>query len=308
MKDATSLVRALLYLRDSTLPKRFALLVGLVLLTSASSPGQSSKGQITIYPPQATRPQTRMMTVDDVIRLSKAGLSDDVIIQQIKKKDQRFDLSTDQLVQLKSASVSERVIQVMIDPTRDPAPSPTDKTGAPAAQQAGQPSRQDSLSPTLPTEVGVYAKQKGKWIEVLPEVVNWKTGGIVKSVATVGVVKGDVNGHVNGANSRNRFAAPIEFLIVTPEGVAITEYQLLHLHGHGGDREFRTVTGGVFHVSGGATRDLLAFDGQKIGSRTYTVTFSSGLGVGEYGFLPPGAYASWNAASQGKLYSFRLIE
>jgi len=64
-----------------------------------------------------------MMTVDDVIRLSKAGLSDEVIIQQIKKKGQRFDLSTDQLVQLKSASVSERVIQVMIDPTKDPAPS-----------------------------------------------------------------------------------------------------------------------------------------------------------------------------------------
>jgi hypothetical protein len=249
-----------------------------------------------------------MMTVDDVIRLSKAGLSDEVIIQQIKKKGQRFDLSTDQLVQLKSASVSERVIQVMIDPTNDPAPSPIENTGAPAAQQAGQPSRQDSLSSTLPTEVGVYAKQKGKWTEVLPEVVNWKTGGVMKSVATAGVVKGDVNGHVNGANSRNRFAAPIEFLIVTPEGVAITEYQLLHLHGHGGDREFRTVTGGVFHVSGGATRDLLAFDGQKIGSRTYTVTLSSGLGVGEYGFLPPGAYASWNAASQGKLYSFRLIE
>jgi hypothetical protein len=63
-----------------------------------------------------------MMTVDDVIKLSKAGLSDDVIIQQIKKKGQRFDLSTDQLVQ-QSNSVSDRVIQVMIDPTKDPAPS-----------------------------------------------------------------------------------------------------------------------------------------------------------------------------------------
>src|ERR1019366_6643746 len=197
---------------------RFALLFSIVLFASASSPGQSSPGQMTVYFPSATHPQVRMMTVDDVIRLSKAGLSDDVIIQQIKKKGQRFDLSTDQLVQLKSASVSERVIQVMIDPTRDPAPSPIENTGAPAAQQAGQPSRQDSLSSTLPTEVGVYAKQKGKWIEVLPEVVNWKTGGVMKSVATVGVVKGDVNGHVNGANSRNRFAAPIEFLIVTPEG------------------------------------------------------------------------------------------
>lgn len=46
------------------------------------------------------------MTINDVIRLSKAGLSDDLIIEQIKKKGQRFDLSTDQLIQLKAASVS----------------------------------------------------------------------------------------------------------------------------------------------------------------------------------------------------------
>jgi hypothetical protein len=72
------------------------------------------------------------MTVDDVIRLSKAGLSDDVIIQQIRKKGQRFDLSTDQLVQLKSASVSERVIQAMIEPTEDTAPSQAEKAAAPA--------------------------------------------------------------------------------------------------------------------------------------------------------------------------------
>ena len=128
---------------------RFALLFSIVLFASASSPGQSSPGQsspsqsppgqMTVYFPSATHPQVRMMTVDDVIRLSKAGLSDDVIIQQIKKKGQRFDLSADQLIQLKSASVSERVIQVMIDPTRNPSPSPGEKkTGFPTPQQAGQ--------------------------------------------------------------------------------------------------------------------------------------------------------------------------
>src|ERR1035438_4815390 len=150
MKQATSL--------------RFALLFSIVLFASASSPGQSSPGQsspsqsppgqMTVYFPSATRPQVRMMTVDDVIRLSKAGLSDDVIIQQIKKKGQRFDLSADQLIQLKSASVSERVIQVMIDPARDPSPSPAEKkTGAPTPQQARQLSGQDSPSSGLPTEI-----------------------------------------------------------------------------------------------------------------------------------------------------------
>ena len=57
------------------------------------------------------------MRINGVIRLSKAGLSDDLIIEQIKKKGQHFDLSTDQLIQLKATSVSERVIAVMIDLT-----------------------------------------------------------------------------------------------------------------------------------------------------------------------------------------------
>jgi hypothetical protein len=95
---------------------------------------------------------------------------------------------------------------------------------------------------------------------------------------------------------------------VVPEGVAITEWQLLRFHPHADNREFRTVTGGVFHVSGGATRDLMPFDGKKIATRSYAVSFLRGSGAGEYGFLPPGAFASINAASAGKLYSFRIVE
>lgn len=73
---------------------------------------------MTLDFPSATRPQTKMMTVDDVIRLSKAGLSDDVIIQQIrnKNKDQSINLSTDQLLQLKGAHVSDRVIGMLSNP------------------------------------------------------------------------------------------------------------------------------------------------------------------------------------------------
>ena len=59
---------------------------------------------------KGTNPQPKPMTVKDVIKLSKAGLSDDLIIQQIRKKGQRFDLATRSALQLKSASVSERVI------------------------------------------------------------------------------------------------------------------------------------------------------------------------------------------------------
>ena len=308
VKRAASLLRASLPLRPVHLFPLFFWLILVGMCTFASA--QSKE----IYLSPSTN-QTKPMTVNDVIKLSKAGLSDDLIIAQIKKKGQHFDLSTDQLIQLKAASVSERVIAVMIDPTGGSPPTAEKKPasvgpstpGAPPAQPALQATRQaDPSTSVLPTEIGVYAKQQGKWVEVLPEVVNWKTGGVVKSVASVGVVKGDVNGHVNGANSRNRFAAPIDFLIVAPEGEAITEYQLLRLHEHGNGREFRAVTGGVFHVSGGAARDLVQFESTKTASRTFVVNIS--LGSGEYGFLPPGAFTSTNAASSGKVYSFRVIE
>jgi hypothetical protein len=134
MKRAASL------LFGSILARHFTLLFGIILFASANFQGQSSSGQMTVYFPSATRPTTAStMTVDAVIKLSKAGLSDDLIIQQFKKKGQRFDLSTDQLLQLKSASVSERVIQAMIDPTKDTVPLPA---VAPAPQRSGQSSGQ----------------------------------------------------------------------------------------------------------------------------------------------------------------------
>ena len=64
--------------------------------------------------------------------MSKARLSDDVIIQQLKKEGQYFNLTTDQLLQLKTAHVSKQVIQVMVDPypVRDSPPSSPEKTAA----------------------------------------------------------------------------------------------------------------------------------------------------------------------------------
>lgn len=172
MKCAASPVKVLLSSLECTYALLFALLFGIVLLTSGSCFGQSPSdqsppSQMRLNFPSATRPETRTMTIDDVVRMSKAGLSDDLIIQQIKKKGQRFDLSTDQLIQLKSASVSERVIQVMIDPTKDPLPSPAEKkTESPVPQQGGQgghaaeenvvtpppPAQPAPASPALPPE------------------------------------------------------------------------------------------------------------------------------------------------------------
>lgn len=231
---------------------------------------------------------------DAVVKMAKAGLSDTIIITTIQSGQAKFSTSPNDLVQLKQQGISDKVIEAMM----------ARATAAPATTATM------TLDADIPQglDVGIYFRKAGKWEEMLPEVVNWKTGGVVKNIASAGIVKGDVNGHVNGPHSRNSTASPVDVLIYAPEGTAITEYQLVHLHEQKDSREFRTVTGGVMHVSGGATRDLLPFDGKKVASRMYKVSLAN-LEPGEYAFLPPGAFtSSTGAASLGKMYSFHIVE
>lgn len=89
----------------------FSLLLGVILIAALRSATAQSK---VIYLSPTPGSQTKGMTVEDVIKLSKAGLSDDVIITQIKKRPQPFDLTPDELISLKNSHVSERVIETMV--------------------------------------------------------------------------------------------------------------------------------------------------------------------------------------------------
>jgi hypothetical protein len=101
---------------------------------------------------------------------------------------------------------------------------------------------------------------------------------------------------------------PLEFLIQTADGVDATDFQLVHLRAKSDAREFRTMTGGVFHRSGGASRDAVTFTQTRIAKHIYKVTLSPNLPRGEYGFLAPGLTNSSVSGSTGKAYTFRLVE
>lgn len=58
--------------------------------------------------------QSPVMTKEDVIALSKEGIGNEVIISQIKATRSYFQLSTTDLLELKKAGVSEKVIGAMI--------------------------------------------------------------------------------------------------------------------------------------------------------------------------------------------------
>ncbi len=234
------------------------------------------------------------MNNDSVIKMAKAGLGDDVIVGSINGQPGNYKTSTDDLIALKKAGVSDKVIGAMIaKASGGGAPAP-----APVAAGAGP-----------VNEVGVYYKKGDAWTDLNPEVVNFKTGGVLKSIGTAGIVKGDINGHLNGEHSPTGLKTPIEILIYTPEGTAATEYQLLRLHTQKDSREFRTMTGGVLHSSGGATRDSIAFENKKIAPRTYQIILPADIGSGEFGILPPSSGDGTGSSGRiGKLYSFQIIE
>lgn len=235
---------------------------------------------------------------DAVIKMAKSGLSEDIIAQTIAASPGHYDTGVNALIALKQAGVSDKEISAMIAKNAGPT--------------AASPIVAIAAGPALPPgvdEIGVYYKDKsGSWTEFAPEIINFKSGGFLKSLASDGIVKPDMNGHVPGKTSQLALTRPISILIYAPDGTAPEEYQLLKLRVNSNNREFRSVTGGVFHSSTGAKRDDVAFKVNKIGSRLYEITIGSDYAPGEYGILPPGSVSTVNAASAGKIFTFHITE
>jgi hypothetical protein len=235
------------------------------------------------------------LTNDAVVKMVKGGLSDAVVVQMIQSQPGSYMVTPDSMMSLKKDGVSDQVLAAMA--------AKGSGSGAPAAQSATTASANyDDL------DTGVYHKVKGEWIAVPTEVVNWKTGGVLKSIASDGIVKGDVNGHLKGGNSQTVVNSPLGFLIKAPDNMEATDFQLVHFHDKSNQREFRTTTGGVFHASGGASRDAVAFEEKKIAKHIYLVTLTGVTTPGEYGFLSPGLSNSTASGSTGKAYTFHVAE
>ena len=272
-------------------------LFGLLLMTALCAAQQLSK----------------RMTNKDVIEMVQLGLPDDLIIDKIQSAPTTdFDTSVVGLKALKQAKVSNDVIRVMVHPHAAAAPASAASAPAPAAEEAPAPAEPEASAPPpsmaagLPTEVGVYVLGKNGLKEVDPELVGWQTGGMLKTIGTLGIDKGHVNGKVANPRSPLQLPSPVVIILKTPEGTSATEYQLLHLDQKENRREFRAMTGGVVHASGGAERNSTPFQPHKIGERVWRIELSN-LPRGEYGFLPPGV-SSASISSSGKIYTFGVTE
>jgi hypothetical protein len=78
---------------------------------------QAQEAQLRAQAPQTLQrvEQSQPLTVADIKALSKAGISDDLIISQIRNSRTVYHFSTAGIVDLKNAGVSERVIDFMLN-------------------------------------------------------------------------------------------------------------------------------------------------------------------------------------------------
>jgi hypothetical protein len=251
--------------------------------------------------------QRAALTNADIVSMLRAKFDDATIIKMIQEHNANYDLSVDAMIRLKQAGATQAVLRAMIDA------GPGSKNAASADTEA--PAKAGATSSSgLPDEIGVYVRQKSGLVAIEPEIVNWQTGGVLKHAATLGLDHEHVNGTVTGPHSGlTATSSPgsdngaIEFVIRCPEGNSASEYQLLRFWEKSDRREFRSITGGVLHASGGAKNNVIPFHFEKLAPYTYKVELPA-IEPGEYGFLAPGMAASADLASRGKVYTFRIIE
>ncbi len=288
--------------------RKFALIIAIVLGLFGSASLEAQE-----YP---TRVQIMKILVNrDIIQMVRAKVSESTILEAINASPTNFDISGTGIAALKSSGVAETIIKAMI--TASSAPKPTIQvTPAQVSARPNNPAPRTDPPPAqttyVPEEIGLYVFEHGRWNPIEPEIVNWKTGGVLKALATFGIDREHIDGTVWKPHSPSdlTFAevfGTLDFEIRCADGDSASEYQLLRFWEKSDRREFRTVTGGVFHASGGAQDNVMDFRVEKIGPHTYKVQLKN-LRVGEYGFLAPGTTGSLNAASQGKVYTFRILE
>src|SRR5262245_6579829 len=97
----------------------------------------SMRGVIAIFVaiaftlPALSQNNAAAVSVDDVVKLHKAGISEAIIIARIKQANQPAQLSTDDLVKLGQAKVPDGVIQALMTPGPGPAGVAVAPTAAP---------------------------------------------------------------------------------------------------------------------------------------------------------------------------------
>ena len=181
------------------------------------------------------------LTVEDVVKLVKAGVTEELVITRLKRYNKPFDLNSDEILELKNSGVSETIIRYLLDPTLPyvpPAPPPP----APQPQAPSEPPK-DPLVLKVPPEPAIYWLADATSVKEafarldFKSVVPLDRGSKFASALTGGLKKGSQIGFLIGPASNVRVQRkPSLFYARLGTKASIEDIVLLKLDKEGGRR------------------------------------------------------------------------
>lgn len=303
-------------------------LVAVMAVPAMAAQGPPAKQAAAKRAPAARPPAPPAMTNADVLKLAKAGFSDDLLIARITASGTpRFDLDADALVALKDAGVSERVLAVMLG-SPDPGSAQSSTPRAPASTTGkgtvAQPLAVTGVPPPTVTadgeEAGIYVLDAGGRTMLEPTVFSGgKTGGVLVSGITLGFKKAKWKAVVRSPRAVQRLkASQPEFLFIferqssglshagTMLGASSpNEFVLARMTTAEHERELVVGQFGTLGATAGTrSEDTVELEVVRESPGVYRVRPRGALPPGEYCFFYAGGMSMVQSSGTGKLFDF----
>jgi len=267
--------------------------------------------------------QDETMTNEEVITLAKAGLNQSIIINKIKTSKSNFDLSTDGLIKLKQANVSDAVVTAMLEAKSGKQIS-GGNTSDNSSANGGSRGTGDPNDPMALQNYGIYMFEERdgnrKMTQLAPNVSSQnRTGGGFTAAVTpfgLGKVKTKANLPGTNANLQIKDSKPTFYFYLdstsgglnTSSGVPSvpTEFVLIRFNVRSDNREVTIAKSNQWGSKGGLSDEyVVPFNAESMGNGIYKITLNNDLKKGEYAFyLVNSGNSNASAAIGAKFFDF----
>jgi hypothetical protein len=258
--------------------------------------------------------QENPMTNDEVITLTKAGLSPSIIIGKIRSSKTNFDLSTDSLIKLKQSGVTDDIVAAMLEA----------KSGGSTASAAGPSMSGDPNDPMAKHNYGIYYfEEKDGQRKMTQLVVNVSSqnrtgGGFTAAVTPFGLGKVKTKANLPGRNAtmQIRDNSPVFYFYLdvssgglnTASGIPSTpnEFTLIRFNQRSDNREVTIAKTNSWGSKGGLSDEyVVQLKAEDLGNGIFKITPAGDLRNGEYAFyLVNSGNSNASAAIGAKFFDF----
>jgi len=254
--------------------------------------------------------QSSSLTADQIVRMSKAGLPDDVIVARIKAAPNPLQLSDDDLIAIKTSGVSDVVIRALVGSTPESGPGTTNATQA----------ESNPDDPMAPHDPGVYlltvSRQGGMKLAPMERSGSGreKTAGIWTHAITIGVVKAKIKAELPGQRAavRSTESKPVFYMYFKPGGSfdsgetsSPNQFSLLSFEVKKDHRETTVEKVGFANASAGTDeKKVFKFISEKVKPNMYRVIPDGSLPAGEYAFVTATGMGGTASAAAVEVFDF----